>query len=162
MVGSVASEQPLKRTRESSEITERLKGFKTELESYRTAKGIPGDEPTFLKYPLSALMIPELAAVFEIRLVYVLRPLGDIEATRLRRRWPEIYGAPGAKIIYSKMFQCLIDYSLPTLILRYPDVVRAPLEYAHKLATFSGLATVSEKLLEASAAAIRSAQTTIG
>ena len=162
VVGSFASEQPPRRTKESSEIIEKLKDFKSELESYRAANGIPEDRPMFHKYPLSALIIPELAAVFAIRLVYVLRPLSDIEATRLRRRWPETHGAAGANIIYSRMFRCLIDYSLPTLIIRYPDVIRKPADHARKLAAFAGLAAVSEALVEASAAAIRLTQPTKG
>jgi hypothetical protein len=43
-----------------------------------------GHETVFLKHPLAALLISELCNVFDARLVYVLRPFADIEATRLR------------------------------------------------------------------------------
>jgi hypothetical protein len=155
VVGSFASEQPPRRTKESSEIIEKLKDFKSELESYRAANGIPEDRAIFLKYPLSALIIPELAAVFPIRLVYVLRPLIDIEATRIRRQWSSDFGEAGAKIVYSWMFRCLIDHSLATLIVRYPDVIRNPVEHARKLAAFAGLTAVPQALVVASAAVIR-------
>ena len=44
-------------------------------------------KPIFLKFPLSALVIPQICEVFDTKLVYVMRPLEDIERTRLRRNW---------------------------------------------------------------------------
>jgi hypothetical protein len=155
-VSAFATEQPLRRTQDSAEIVTRLKAFKTELETHRTENAVTDDTPTFLKYPLSALAIPEIVSVFDTKLVYVLRPLADIESTRVRRRWPEVYGEMGAKVIYSRMFQFLVDYSIPSLILRYPDVLKAPVNHAGMLARFSGRTEISPALIEASAAAIRS------
>jgi hypothetical protein len=42
--------------------------------------------PIFLKHPLAALIIPQICAAFETRLIYLLRPIRGIEASRRRRR----------------------------------------------------------------------------
>ena len=54
-----------------------------------------GAPPLFLKYPPSALLIPEICKVFATRLVYVLRPMQAIEATCERRNWAPQFGAAG-------------------------------------------------------------------
>jgi protein O-GlcNAc transferase len=108
------------------------------------------DAPIFLKYPLSALVIPQICEVFETRLIYVLRPLRDIEATRRRRGWPEQLGAKGAEIIYSCMFTALVNHPYPTIILRYPELVASPIENVCKLARFAGLPSGSDVVQEAS------------
>ena len=45
----------------------------------------------------------------------------------------------GAKVIYSKMFSTMIEYQIPTLIIRYPDLLKRPLHYSKQLARFSGV-----------------------
>jgi hypothetical protein len=98
-----------------------------------------GHETVFLKHQLAALLIPELCNVFDARLVYVLRPFADIEATRLRRNWFAQTGMAGAQVIYGRMFGALINSAFPTTIVRYPDIVTNPLDAAMKLAQFAGL-----------------------
>jgi tetratricopeptide (TPR) repeat protein len=39
-------------------------------------------KPIFLKYPLSALLIPQICEVFDTKLIYVIRPLEDIARTQ--------------------------------------------------------------------------------
>lgn len=107
--------------------------------------------PIFLKHPLAALVIPQICQIFETRLIYALRPLRDIEATRQRRKWLEQYGAKGAGIIYSHMFTALVDHSFPTVIVRYAQLTAAPLEHARLLADFAGLKRKPEELKEAAA-----------
>ena len=107
--------------------------------------------PIFLKHPLAALVIPQICQTFETRIVYALRPLRDIEATRQRRKWLEQYGAKGAGIIYSHMFTALVDQTFPTVIVRYAQLIAAPLEHARLLADFAGLKRKPEELKEAAA-----------
>ena len=112
------------------------------------------DPPIFLKHPLAAFIIPQICQIFETRLVYALRPLREIEATRQRRKWQEQYGAKGAGIIYSHMFTTLVEHTFPTVIVRYAQLTAAPLEHARLLADFAGLKRKPEEL-QAAAAFVR-------
>src|SRR5579862_8065593 len=49
--------------------------------------------PIFLKHPLAALIIPAICAAFDTRLIYLVRPVRDIELSRRRRKWGAQYGA---------------------------------------------------------------------
>lgn len=109
------------------------------------------DRPIFLKYPLAALVIPQIGEVFDTRPIYVLRPLRDIEATRRRRGWAEQYGAKGAELVYSRMFTALVNHGYPTHILRYPELLGSPFEHVRSLAHFAGLPHHSDLVQEASA-----------
>lgn len=156
-VQSVASEDTLERTKSSKDILERLNGFKTELEAHRAERALPSDSPLFLKYPLSALLLPEMAKLFDIRLIYVIRPLLDIESTRARRGWKANLGAKGATVIYSSMFQFMVNNASTTMIVRYSEVLQAPHQHARRLANFVGLKNVSQLQIDASAAVVRPA-----
>jgi hypothetical protein len=105
--------------------------------------------PIFLKHPLSALIIPQICATFETRLIYLFRPLRDIEASRRRRKWAAQYGAKGAGIIYSHMFNALINYTVPTIIVRYSELINRPMEHARNLAAFAGLRSSLDVMREA-------------
>jgi hypothetical protein len=115
-----------------------------------------GYSTIFLKHPLSAMLISDLGRTFNIKLVYVLRPLADIEATRQRRNWLPHTGLAGAQVIYSHMFGALINHSFPTIIMRYSELVADPLDATAKLAQFAGLEVPPHKIKEA-AGFIRSA-----
>jgi hypothetical protein len=91
------------------------------------------------KYPLSALLIPEICEVFQTKLVYVMRPPEQIEQTRLRRRWPPHYGAAGASVIYRRMSNAEQTGAYPTMTIQYPELLASPLEQASRLARFAGL-----------------------
>jgi hypothetical protein len=103
----------------------------------------------FLKYPLSAALIPQLCQVFNTRLVYVLRPLREIEATRVRRGWAEQQGSAGAQRIYSYMFGALVEQRIPTMMVRYPELVERPLVVTRDLVRFAGLEVAPEAILKA-------------
>jgi len=107
--------------------------------------------PLFLKYPPSALLIPEICQVFDTRLVYVLRPMQAIEATCERRSWAAQFGAAGAQVLYSLMFQALIDREFPTHLVRYPELLRDPAAHAGQLARFCGLPADAEVIARAAA-----------
>ena len=139
---SLISEEALKKKNvKSSQIIEELKKFNSTLQTKKDLNSDANNKESylFLKHPLSAFIIPEIATVFDLRLIYILRPIKDIEKTRQRRSWPEQYGMKGAKVIYSKMFSTMIEYQIPTLIIRYPDLLKRPLHYSKQLARFSGV-----------------------
>jgi len=108
--------------------------------------------PIFLKHPLSALIIPEICEIFRTRLIYVIRPPRNIDATQRRRNWSGgPFGAEAAKIVYSRMFGVFIDYAFPTFLVRYPELRVWPNEHARKLADFAGLRNSADTIQHAAA-----------
>jgi protein O-GlcNAc transferase len=95
--------------------------------------------PIFLKHGLSALFLPRICKIFDTRLIYVVRPIADIEATRLRRDWGPEFGAKGAEIIYSHMFRTFVEHAFPTTIIRFTELLASPHQYARNLSEFAGL-----------------------
>jgi hypothetical protein len=155
VIDQLASDQTLALKVERKAAAQVLRNFRAQLEAQTpdAAAGKP-EMRVFLKYPLSALLIPQICRVFDTRLIYVLRPLKDIEATRQRRKWAANFGAAGAQVLYSQMFQVLLDLSIPTMIVRYPELLAAPLPHARQLAAFCGI-KADEKQIEAAAQFIR-------
>lgn len=85
-----------------------------------------------LKHPLQTFILPYLDKVIEPKYIFVTRPLEQIEATRLRRKWHPVYGALGANIIYQTAMKFLISHSRNYLSIPYnslvnDDTVRATL-----------------------------------
>lgn len=113
-----------------------------------------GHPTIFLKHPLAGLLLPDLCETFDARLVYVLRPLDDIEATRKRRNWWPSMGMAGAQIVYGRMFGLLINQSRPTMLMRYTAVLANPLDAATKLAQFADL-NIEPQRIEQAAGFIR-------
>ena len=93
----------------------------------------------FFKNQAAALFIPEICEVFDMKLIYVMRPLKDIELTRLRRLWLPLVGALGAATIYTHMSNALTRYAHSTMILNYKDLLESPTVYARDMARFAGL-----------------------
>ena len=96
-------------------------------------------KPIFLKYPLSALVVRQLCEVFDTKLIYVMRPLDDIERTRLRRNWLPYFGAEGAAVIYNHMSAALKDHPYPTMSIEYAHFLASPMVHACNIARFAGL-----------------------
>jgi hypothetical protein len=135
LIGELVDEGTLRMRVDRSLAQQRLLEFRGLLE-----QRADGDAaPLFLKYPLSALLIPEICRVFATRLVYVLRPMQAIEATRERRNWNVQFGAAGAQVLYSSMFQALVDHDFPTHLVRHTELLQDPAAHAGLLARFCGL-----------------------
>jgi hypothetical protein len=100
-----------------------------------------GPIPILFKYPLSALLMPEICEVFDTRLIYVRRPLEDIERSRARRQWPVEYGREGAKVIYRAMDDFEQLQSHPIFTVHYADFW--PLR-RRMLATLRALPTLNQ------------------
>jgi hypothetical protein len=102
--------------------------------------------PIFFKYPLSALLLRPICEVFDTRLIYVIRPLADIEITRARRRWTRQYGSAGGEIIYRAMNEFARLESNPIYTLDYADLLMSPGQYARELARFAGVEPDSDAI----------------
>jgi hypothetical protein len=85
-----------------------------------------GRYPYVLKHPMAALIIPQIVKVFQPKLLYVTRPLREIEASRRRRRWPEIMGGMGAARIYSAMMHAVLDFGVRAIWIHYSEVKDNP------------------------------------
>jgi len=92
-----------------------------------------------LKNQASVLFLSQLCEVFDTKLIYVMRPLKDIELTRLRRLWPPLTGAIGATIIYRHMSDALSRYSDRILMLNYGALLESPASRIQDIVRFLGI-----------------------
>jgi hypothetical protein len=95
--------------------------------------------PIFLKHPLIALVLPQLCQVFEAKLVSVMRPLAQIEQTRLRRHWAPHFGQEGAAVIYAHLARAAEAPPCPVMRVKYDELLRDPPYVTRRLAQFAGL-----------------------
>ena len=147
VIAELVEEHTLRVRVERPAAQARLTEFAARLES--EAGGAAA--PLFLKYPPSALLIPEICAAFSTRLVYVLRPTAAIEATRTRRGWAPYLGAAGARVLYPWMFETLVEGAFPTLLVRYDELLADPPAHAAQMAQFCGLAVDAAQMAAAAA-----------
>lgn len=147
-IQSIASEGQVELTVPRKQALERMVAFRDQVvaQVYGGESGIEGAPPIFLKFPLSAVAIPEIGKVFQTRMVYVVRSLKDIEATRVRREWPEYLGTMGAQKIYSEMFKALVNLPIPTQLIRYPELLARPRMHAKLLSDWAGIAPDETKI----------------
>lgn len=140
MVLSLASEFSLSLTESSAErIGQAVQGFRQRILDREFGPCDPqGDLPVFLKYPLSALLLPQICQCFDTRLIVVTRPLQAIEATRRRRNWPGQYGEAGAKVLYSRLFSAFVELGLPAHFVHYPQLVKTPEPLIRAMAEYCG------------------------
>lgn len=161
VLNSIASETTLKRTQSRENVLRVLKDFaEGPLKQAREAANLQSHQPVLLKHALPALFLPELAEVFDLKVVGVLRPLGEIEATRKRRRWGPMYGKEGAALIYGQMFQHLIETQVPFRLVRYSELLEKPSTVLGELAAFCDLTMDDKARTEAMAFMKRPAKTT--
>lgn len=118
-------------TQDRREIVRSLTQFKEMLP--------PTATPIFLKHPLSALILPEIAEVFSPRFVFVFRPVADIEASRQRRGWPEHLGAKGASLLFGHMMRFYINEPSEIFMMRYPMLLANTRLLVTALANFAEL-----------------------
>ena len=154
MVGLVDEQTLSLRNGADLNVERELRNFRDRLlVSNAVATAVKARQPIFLKHPLSAMFLPQICKLFNTRLIYVVRPIADIEATRRRRDWPSEYGARGAEIIYSHMFRTFTEHAFPTTIIRYTELLESPLQHARHLSEFAGLDS-SQRAIEHAAAFI--------
>ena len=102
-----------------------------------------GPGPAVAKYPPLAWFVPEMMAAWEARFLVVHRPLDQIEATRVRRRWPPIYGAAGARLVYDRIARFLPD-AAPRLDVDFEELRRDRDAGIVRIADFLGLPVTPE------------------
>lgn len=100
-------------------------------------EGIP--KIVALKMPLASMCLPEITQAFDTDIILVHRPLNQIEASRVRRKWPEQFGAAGANKIYLKMFSDLLEYKLSALMLSHGDFVKDSRDSLKKIINYCDL-----------------------
>jgi hypothetical protein len=136
----LADEPELSRRVDSPAVLAALTQFRDgPLAAAREAAGIGAGEPVLLKHALSALFLPELESVFDVKIVGVLRSMTAIEATRVRRRWLEHLGGAGAKVIFSYLFNHLLKGGAPFHLIRFEDLQADPARTLDTLAHFLSL-----------------------
>ncbi len=115
----VCDEGTISRIENSSIIYNKLNEFKSKIvldEKIREGKSFG------LKLPISALLIDELNKIFKLKLIICIRPFEEIEKSRLRREWPANFGKIGAQVIYSTIFNQIINSKIPFCIIRYSEL----------------------------------------
>ena len=99
-------------------------------------RGVSEEGPVLLKYPLSAVIIGEIARAFDTRLIVVLRPLDQIEDTRKRRNWHPTFGDAGAKVIYTHIFNHLVLRDTPAMVVNHGELLKHPRDCIEDLERF--------------------------
>jgi hypothetical protein len=123
-----------------------LQQFHTRMEDREFGPYDSERDRILLKCPASAPLISQICHTFDTRLIYVVRPFGEIERSQRRRRWPAYYGRAGARAIYDCMFNVLVEESYPTMMVQYADLLAAPGKVARGLASFGDLIVDSERI----------------
>ena len=72
-----------------------------------------------VKHPLKIFAMQVIEKYTKPHFLVLTRPIEKIEGTRLRRRWPEIYGKKGAVEIYDKIYKHLQQYDHSFLTVSY-------------------------------------------
>ena len=133
----LASEQTLEPRVTPAQALAALREFRDgALADACRAAGVPADQPVMLKHALAVLFLPELAQLFDLQLVGVLRPYEAIEETRRRRKWPAHFGQAGATRVYGHLFKHLVDAQTAYCLVRYTDLMAAPARVLGHLAGF--------------------------
>ena len=74
-----------------------------------------------LKHPLKIFAIHIMEKYIDAQFLVLNRSMENIEQTRLRRKWPEIYGQQGAQVIYAKINEYLNSNRKDSLTITYDD-----------------------------------------
>lgn len=124
--------------------------FRPWIAQQRQQAAAAGQSAVVLKHPLAAFALPQILACCEPSFLVILRPLPEIEASRVRRRWHPVYGQSGAQKIYSAAFSGLIRLGRSFQAISYPQFVAHP-DARKQLLHSLGLAPDSAALAQADA-----------
>ena len=117
-----------------------------EMESQK-AKNL-GLNHIVLKHPLQTFILPYLYQKLNPLFVFVTRPFEEIEKTRKRRNWHEVYGSKGAETIYSVSFNFLCNNSCPSISIPFNAFINDN-ELRSKLLNFIELTPSAEQVKSA-------------
>jgi hypothetical protein len=131
------SELNFEQMMDSDVIIRELTAFRdTVIAAARSSDCMAINQPLLLKHALPAFLLKEFEQVFDLRIVCVVRPLDAIEKTRQRRRWHVNSGELGARKIYERLFDYMINSETPFHIVRYNDVLARPEDILAELGKF--------------------------
>jgi hypothetical protein len=92
--------------------------------------------PYILKQPMACILVTQIAKVFNpTKIVYVTRPLPDIEKSRIRRKWPEAFGAKGAHYLYQFLMGSVVDFATKPVWIHYSELENHAESVVDKLAS---------------------------
>jgi hypothetical protein len=149
---SLITEKPLAlRDGASERARDALQRFRSRMEDQEFGPYDSKRDAVFLKYPGSALLIPEICETFDTRLIYVTRASDDVDRTQRRRGWEHLFGRESTATIYDRMFEVLVEESYPTMIVRFSELLAAPKQVARAIASFGELMVGSKRLADAAA-----------
>ena len=107
-----------------NEFQPALYKFRLQLQNLRWPQAEDNTKKTFaLKMPLASICLPEICNTFETKIIVIHRPFSEIEASRIRRNWPRLYGSFGAEKIYSIIFKDVINHKLSFLAVSHNDLI---------------------------------------
>ncbi|MRD47232.1 hypothetical protein GHT07_08070 [Caenimonas koreensis DSM 17982] len=150
LMKSLASEATMELTATPKQILQALRDFRDNtLQPLWEKEGGVSAGPVLLKHALSALMLPQLSQVFDVKVVSVVRPLDAIEATRVRRSWMPTMGSAGARVVYRNVFEYFVAATTPFITVRYSEVIANPAKAVDELASFCGLQMTAARKKEA-------------
>lgn len=90
------------------------------------------------KLPILAWFLPEVMRAWDARVLIVRRSAEAIEATRVRRDWPAVYGAEGARHIY-RLIGDTLPRATPRLDVDFERLKADPGAVSDHIATFLDL-----------------------
>jgi hypothetical protein len=135
-----------------AELEKDLLAFRHQIERQQFGAYDPaGGQPIFLKYPPSALVLPQLCRVFDTRMISIMRPLSQIEQTRLRRDWPPVFGKMGAIVLYRHLSKAAGARLCPNMRANYSEVIGAPLQFVRRVVEFASLHADAQQMERAAA-----------
>jgi hypothetical protein len=149
LLNEFASEKTLKLTADRMTILNRLVEFAEKIRTIRMREGIDPLAPTLLKHALPAFIMPELAKIFDLKIVGVLRDPKEIEATRVRRGWSESFGRVGAGVVYNSLFKYIFESKTPFRLVRFSALLDEPSVVFNTLRDFVGCSSSDENKIAA-------------
>jgi hypothetical protein len=99
-----------------------------------------------LKMPLASICVPQIIKAVDPYIIWVHRPLSEVEASRLRRKWPPLYGAAGAGVICSKLITDLIEHKKSYLAVSYLDLQKHTRREITNIMNFCGLQELGSRI----------------
>tara|TARA_X000001036_G_scaffold428710_1_gene458856 strand:+ start:1154 stop:1765 length:612 start_codon:yes stop_codon:yes gene_type:complete len=122
--------------------------FKDWIEEQKELASNIGKNFIVLKHPLKIFVMKIIEKYTNPEFLVLTRPFEKIESTRLRRRWPEIYGEKAAVVIYKKIYEYLQQSNHSFLNVSYANFLKDQKEQ-QRIIDFFGLNPTDRQLEDA-------------
>ena len=107
-----------------------------------------GASHVVLKHALQTFVLPYLKQRLNPKFILVTRPLGEIEATRKRRRWKHVHGRAGAATIHKAASDFFVENACPYIAVPF-STFRSDPAFRGKVLDFIDLVPSSAQLEDA-------------